>query len=204
MNVAPAASFEAVIDAGQTGLTPGVEANDNQGAAAVAYTAATTEIAVGVYVANLTAPATRGQYTLIWRDAPAGTVLGIEDLLVTSSAGEPFTGDVYGTVDELFRILKIRTPSAEETEAAERVLTAATGEINSEIDLPDGEVVSGWQISLATEVAYERAVEHWQQGKAPLGLVGLGADSGFGFAARFPWQPHADKLAPLKAQWGLA
>src|SRR5262245_8509384 len=39
----------------------------------------------------------------------------------------------YATTAELFRTLKIRQPSEEQTNAAERVLAAAAGEINAEI-----------------------------------------------------------------------
>lgn len=109
----------------------------------------------------------------------------------------------YATVDELARILKIRTPSTEQTTAMERVLAAAAGEINSEIERVNSDL-SGWQLSLAQEVNLERAVEHWQQEEAPFGIVGLGALTGGIHTATDSWNRHAAKLAPLKASWGLA
>lgn len=110
----------------------------------------------------------------------------------------------YAGVDELARILKIRTPSADQLTAMRRVLAAAAGEIDSEIDLATDGTLSGWQLALVAEVNLERAVEHWRQQEAPFGLIGL---EGFGVAertARDTWERHAHKLAPLKAQWGLA
>ena len=111
----------------------------------------------------------------------------------------------YATVDELARILKIRTPSAEQTAAMERVLLAAAGEIDAEVDRSDEQGgLSGWELSLAAEVNLERAVEHWRQQEAPFGLIGLGPELPAERTARDSWDRHAHKLAPLKGQWGLA
>lgn len=110
----------------------------------------------------------------------------------------------YATSTELARILKIRTPSAEQSAAMDRVLLAATGEINAEIDLADGVTLEDWQTSIAEEVCLERAVEHWRQEESPFGLVGLGGELGGAFASKDSWERHALKLAPLKSQWGLA
>lgn len=110
----------------------------------------------------------------------------------------------YASTDELFRILKIRNATAEQILAAERVLLAATGEIDSEINLATGDMLADWESSLAEEVCLERAVEHWQQQGAPFGLLGLSAESGVAFASKDSWGRHAEKLAPLKGQWGLA
>jgi hypothetical protein len=115
------------------------------------------------------------------------------------------TSAPYSTVDELARILKIRTPTAEQTAAMTRVLETAAGEIDSEIDLADdADALAGWQLSLAAEVNLERAVEHWQQMESPFGLIGLSTDLGPTHTATDSWNRHANKLAPLKGQFGLA
>jgi hypothetical protein len=114
-------------------------------------------------------------------------------------------GDTYATVNELARILKIRAPSGEQSDAMQRVLLTAAGEINSEIDRSeDDDALAGWQLALCAEVNLERAVEHWQQMESPFGIIGLGAEFGATHTARDSWQRHAMKLAPLKTQWGLA
>lgn len=111
----------------------------------------------------------------------------------------------YATVEELARILKIRTPSAEQETAMERVLEVAAGEINAEIDLSDeADPLSGWQLALTAEVNLERAVEHWRQMESPFGLIGLGPEMPAERTARDSWERHAHKLAPLKSQWGVA
>jgi hypothetical protein len=110
----------------------------------------------------------------------------------------------YTTTDELARVLKVRSPSAAQTAAMNRVLQTAAGEINSEIDLAEGVELSGWELQLAAEVNLERAVEHWRQEESPFGLIGLGAELGSAFTSKDSWERHALKLAPLKGQWGFA
>jgi hypothetical protein len=156
-------------------------------------------------LADYVFPSDRGTYRIRYDNDGGTAAVGHvvwEDLTITSSTGEPFDGDFYGTVDELFRLLKITNPTASQTDAGERVLIAATGEINAEIDLPDDDVVTGWQISLATEVCLERAVELWRA--APFGIVGIDSEFGATHTSRNTWERYAHMLAPLKGQWGLA
>lgn len=158
----------------------------------------------GSYVFDGTAPDTAGNYARAW-DRGAGTdLIYDEDLIVSSNApGGPATGDYYATVDELARVLQIKNPTDAQTTALERVLLTAAGEINSEIDLADGDTLEGWQIALATEVNLERAVEHWRDEESSFGILGLG-DTGPIYTARNSWERYAFKLAPLKDQWGIA
>jgi hypothetical protein len=137
-------------------------------------------------------------YRLIWADADGDVSIPTESIQNTD-ASTP-----YATLTELARILKIRAPSAEQNDAMNRVLIAAAGEINSEIGIGDEGGLSGWQLALATEVNLERAVEHWRQQESPFGLISLGVDVPAERSATDSWNRHAAKLAPLKAQWGLA
>jgi hypothetical protein len=137
-------------------------------------------------------------YRLVWADGDGDVSIPTESIQNTDAATP------YATILELARILKIRAPSAEQTDAMNRVLIAAAGEINSEIDAGDSGGLSGWQLALATEVNLERAVEHWRQQESPFGLIGLGAELPAERTARDSWERHAHKLAPLKQQWGLA
>ncbi len=208
MRQAPGATDDLTIDWGSTGATLGVRVLDGQGATTIARTTGFVEYPAGsgvYYLDEFTFPDVKGTYALLYDDDGGTAALGhtaTEELIVTSSTGEPFDGDIYGTVDELFRLLKINNPSEAQTDAATRVLTMATGEINSEIDLPDDDVVTGWQISLATEVCLERAVELWRD--APFGIVDIGGDIGGIHTSKNTWERYAHKLAPLKGQWGLA
>lgn len=138
-------------------------------------------------------------YRVIFVDADGDVSQPSDPVQNTSSS---FTDSVaYATVDEFFRRVKVRNPTSEETAAAERVLAAAAGEIDSEIDRA-GDALQGWQLSLASEVNLERAEEHWNA--SPFGLVGLGGELGSAFTSRDSWERYALKLAPLKNQWGLA
>lgn len=118
----------------------------------------------------------------------------------TSSA---FTDSVaYATVEEFFPRVNVRgAGTAAQIAQAERVLAAAAGEIDSELDRA-GDALQGWQLELAKEVNLERAEEHWSA--SAFGIVGLGGELGSSFTARDSWERYALKLAPLKEQWGLA
>jgi hypothetical protein len=203
MNVAPAGLFEAVIDTGLPGLvgTITVEANDNLGAVVLPPAASgITEIADGVYAAARTAPDTEGQYTLIWKHA--GEVVGVEDLTVTGSApGDPLPPpDVYGTTEELFRRLKIRTPTPDQEAAADRILVAASGEVNKKMGrLTD---LTAAELALATEVTLERGAELWNESEVPFGAIGLDNPSGPVFVSRH--SRALQKLTVNQESWGCA
>jgi hypothetical protein len=199
------------LDWGTTGLAASLGARviDNEGATTIARTTGFLEFPAGsglYYLDPFTFPDVRGSYAIVYDDdagvaAPGHTAT--EDLEITSSSGDPFVGDTYVDVDELFRILKIRTPSAEQTVAGERVLATATWEIDREVDRADGDPIAGAEVDLAQVVCLERAVEHWRQQEASWGLVTI--DAGITERiARNTWERHAYTLAPLKAQWGLA
>jgi hypothetical protein len=118
---------------------------------------------------------------------------------VQNSAGSTVTADVYATSAELFRILKIRTPTPDQTVAADRALAAAAGEINAKMGRRDA--LAPWQLQLCAEVNLERAVEHWMQGESPFGLVGLDSPSG---PTYLPRKSRAlAKLLPLEQSWGV-
>jgi hypothetical protein len=136
-------------------------------------------------------------YRLVFVDATGDT------LAPTVPVQNVDSPTAYATVDELARILKIRVPTVEQVEAMERVLLAAAGEIDAEVDLPSGGL-SGWQTALAAEVNLERAVEHWRQQETPFGLMVLGVDAPAERTGRDSWERHALKLAPLKSRWGFA
>lgn len=198
------------IDWGSTGATIGARVLDNEGATTIARTTGFVEFPAGTglyYLDPFTFPDERGSYTIVYDDdggtaAPGHTAT--EELEITSTLGDPFVGDTYADADELARILKIRTPSADQTEAMERVLAMATLEIDREIDRTDDNPVSGAEASLAAQVCLQRATELWHLQEVPLGLAGIGAEMGAAHLARNSWEKYAFTLAPLKEQWGLA
>ena len=198
------------LDAGQTGLTVGARVLDNEGATTIARTTGFVEFPAGsglYYLDPFTFPDDRGTYTVLY-DWDAGTAApgftATEDLEITSTAGEPFVGDTYATTTELFRILKIRTPSAEQTTAGERVLTAATYEIDQELDLDDDDVLAGAEVSLVEQVCLQRAAELWALQEVPLGFVGIGSEFGASRLAQDSWKKYAITLSKAKRQFGFA
>jgi hypothetical protein len=198
------------LDAGQTGLTVGVRVLDNEGATTIARTTGFVEFPAGTglyYLDDFEFPDERGSYTILY-DWDGGTAApgstATEELEITSSTGEPFVGDTYAEVDELARILKIRTPSAEQEAAMERVLIAATHEINREIDREDDDPVAGAEISLAAQVCLQRATELWLLQEVPLGVAGIGSEFGTSHLARDSWKKYSIMLYPLTQRWGFA
>lgn len=208
MRVRPGSTDDLFVDWGVTGATLGVRVLDNQGATTIARTTGFVEYPAGsadYYLSEFTFPDDGGNYTLLFDDDAGTAAVGhtaSEELVVTSSApGEAPVGDTYGTVDELMRRLKIRTPTAEQEAQADQVLLMATGEIDDEIDFTGDDDLTPAHLALVTEVCLERAVELWAE--SPFGLIGL--DQEFvTHTARNTWERYAHKLANVKQQWGLA
>jgi len=206
----PAQVDQLFLDWGVTGLAASLGARvlDNEGATTIARTTGFVEFPTGsglYYLEDFTFPDEQGSYTIVYDDGstdPGHTAS--EELEVTSSIGEPFSGDTYATTDELFRVLKIRQPTTEQELSGMRVLAAATFEIDQEIARPDDDPIVGAEVSLAQVVCLERAVEHWRQEEVSWGLVGQGVDGTGSFIAKDTFGRHAETLAPLKRSWGIA
>ena len=204
MNVPPGFPYEAVFQSGVTGLVGTVALGllDNQGAYTDDLSSADiieTPAGSGIYVANRISPDSEGQYTLLWSidgTTDPGSV-SVEELNVTF--GTP--GSVYGTVDELARILQINNPTAAQTAAMTRCLEAASYEADSFMDRSTP-LSDGRQVQLATEVVYDRAREHWQQSQVSFGIWenALGAV----VIGRDTFARHGLKLLPLREHAGLA
>lgn len=208
MYIQPSTSYEAVLNDGTTGLVGDLQLEllDNIGGTTEAFdTADITEIADGVYSATRTSPADLGQYTLVWALNSTGEIRGVDDLTVVGLIPvSPPSGSTYAEVTELFRILKIRTPTATQIVAAERVLVTATGEIDSEIDLASGDTLPEWGLSLVSQVCLDRAADLWRHTESVPGVLGIPDEAMPTTFGRYSWNRYAERLAPLKDQWGLA
>lgn len=107
---------------------------------------------------------------------------------------------IYGTVEEMFRRLKIRTPTAEQTAAAERMLTMASGEVDAWTGRVDA--LADWELAVVTEVALDRAVELWGEDEVPFGAIGLDNPSGPVFLSRN--SRALQKLNTVRQRFGVA
>ena len=119
--------------------------------------------------------------------------------LQNTSGGALLDVEPYATAAELATILQVNATS--NADALDRVLIAAAGEINSELGRSD---LAGWELQLAAQVNLARAEELWKQMKAPWGVIGLDSEFGATRIARDTFARHAQALAPLKREWGIA
>lgn len=109
--------------------------------------------------------------------------------------------------DELFRVLKIRTPTAEQEEAAQRDIDTAYGEILDELGIDEEDVadLTSMHLALCEGVNVERAADLWRHRESITGVTGLlGDDGGFAPPVRYSWERYAQRLANAKQSWGIA
>lgn len=208
----PDATFSARVDSFDTGLTGtiGVQILDSLGDVATARTTdgiIESPAGSGSYLATLTAPSTSGDYTIFW---DAGTITPAttagEQLNVTTTIPNWIPGSTpYATTSELFRVLKIRTPTPDQIMAAEGDLDTATLEINAEIDRADPTAAfTGDQIALLKGVCIDRAADLWRHRESIPGVLGGLDDVMPTTPGRYSWARYAARLSVLKDQWGIA
>jgi hypothetical protein len=139
-------------------------------------------------------------YRIVFLDGTGDEALPTYPVQNTSA-----TQPVYATSGELARILKIRNPSDEQRSAMERVLIAAAGEIDAEINLAADAELESWQLALAAQVNLDRAADLWRHTESIPGVTGLlGDEVQAALPGRYSWERYAQRLAPLKNQWGIA
>lgn len=145
---------------------------------------------------------------ITWEDSgalPSSGSITVALQVEGERSGITFDG---ATVDELFRILKIRTPTAEQTTSAERCLSTAYLEIVREIDFAADETVadlSADEVDLCTGVNLDRAADLWRHTESIPGVTGLLGDEGaIAAPPRYSWERYAQRLATVKRQWGIA
>ena len=110
----------------------------------------------------------------------------------------------YADVAELQRLLNLPAPTAAQSDAMQRVLDAAAGEIDWELDYdPVDNPAPVPPPPLVVQVNLDRAVELWKASSSPFGIVPVGPDTVPVFAARDSWYRHHLTLLPLKTGWGV-
>jgi hypothetical protein len=208
VNVQPGATDQLFVDWATSGATIGVRVLDLEGNTTIARTTGFVEFPAGTglyYLDPFTFPDENGSYELVYDDdggtaAPGHTAT--EDLTVSGEAVSP---EAYATTEELFRLLHIRQPTADQEIAGARVLAAASYEVDRELDADEDDVLTAQQTSIAKIVTLERAVEHWRQQESAFGLLTVeGIAGATERIARDTWERHANTLASAKFRWGIA
>ncbi len=138
-------------------------------------------------------------YRVVWVDAASA-------VSAATSPTQNIPLDTYATATELFRILKVRTPTTEQTVAADGDLATATLEINAEIDFAVLAPTSldTDQLDLLKGVCLDRAADLWRHRESVPGIVGIPDEAMPSTFGRYSWNRYAERLAPLKSRWGLA
>lgn len=118
----------------------------------------------------------------------------------------PSSGAPYTSIAELARILKIREPTAAQRIALERVIIAAAREIDAELDrdIDVDPPLSGSELALVAQVNLDRAADLWRHTESAAGLTGLLDDTVVATPGRYSWTRYAERLSPLKKQYGFA
>ena len=137
-------------------------------------------------------------YRLIYLDATSG------ESQPSTPTQNGATDAAYTTTDELFRVLKIRTPTSEQTAAAQRVIDTAAEEINSEIDLAPGNGLTDKQLELCASVNLDRAADLWRHTESVPGVLGVYDEALTLPPMRYSWERYAQRLAVIKDRWGVA
>jgi len=107
----------------------------------------------------------------------------------------------YATVEQLATQLKVNAATRETD--LQRVLDAAALEIDTEIGYSLDASADEEDLALVATVNLSRAADLWVIEGLPVGVIGLGGETPF-LTPRNSWERHANTLAPLKQEWGLA
>jgi hypothetical protein len=106
----------------------------------------------------------------------------------------------YATTEQL--AAKLKVTEATNQDDLQRVLDAATLEIDSEIGRSLDASDSEEELALVATVNLSRAQDLWVIEGLPVGVIGLGTETPL-LTPRDSWERHARNLAPLKVSWGL-
>lgn len=137
-------------------------------------------------------------YTVTFLDGSGGRSIPTNPVQNTTG------GAPYATTDELFRVLKVRTPSADQIVAAQGDLDTATIEINAEIDLADDHApLTSDELELCRGVCIDRAADLWRHRESAPGILGIVDEGVPTQPSRYSFARYTARLSVLKDRWGV-
>ncbi len=137
-------------------------------------------------------------YRIVWQDALAHQSMPTAPIQQLGNDVTPFT-----TSDELFRVLRVKTPSTEQTAQADQLLLAAAQEIMDEIDLSNLELTAG-DVAVCASVNLDRAADLWRHTESAPGVLGVVDEFQSSTPGRYSWSRYAARLSVVKDKWGIA
>jgi hypothetical protein len=137
-------------------------------------------------------------YRLTFVDAAAG------ESAPTAPAQNTDSITAYALTDDLFRILKVNSPSASQTTAAQGDLDTATIEINSEIDVAADRLFTVEELELLKDVCVNRAADLWRHRESMPGILGITDETLPSTPGRYSFARYVARLSVMKDQWGIA
>ncbi len=137
-------------------------------------------------------------YRIIWQDAAVHQSLPTVPLQQLGAEVTPFT-----TSSELFRVLRVKSPSTEQTAQADQLLLAAAQEIMDEIDLSNLELTAG-DVAVCASVNLDRAADLWRHTESAPGVLGVVDEFQSSQPGRYSWARYAARLSVVKDRWGIA
>ncbi len=137
-------------------------------------------------------------YRIIWTDALTHQSLPTAPIQTLNPDVTPFTD-----ATELFRVLRVRQPSQDQTDAANRVILVAAQEIMDEIDLSSLELTAG-DVAVCESVNLDRAADLWRHTESAPGVLGVVDEFASSTPGRYSWGRYAARLSVVKDKWGIA
>lgn len=132
-------------------------------------------------------------------------------IFTSGEAGVGFDGQApgeffaYATTADLFRVLRVNSPTPAQTVAAQGDIDTATIEINGEMDWKTDHVPADTQeLELLKGVCIDRAADLWRHRESAPGILGIVDETVSTTPGRYSWARYAARLSVLKDQWGLA
>ncbi len=161
------------------------------------------------YVTNVKAGTTLGGTDLFADDFSSGDTsawtITSGDATVVANPFPTVPFVAYATTADLFRVIRINSPTAAQVIAAQGDLDTASLEINAELDWADDHAdPTPQQLELMKGVCIDRAADLWRHRESAAGILGIVDESIPTTPGRYSWARYVARLSVLKDQWGVA